>query len=110
MKPLLEGIVFLGSLVAGGVACLITGWKFMQQVRGGRRGRIAATMMYGATALLLAMIPTSLAWSAWWIGKLAGFPFFSPDGGELVGVGVLGSLIALGSAVLFAVVMAFQAL
>jgi hypothetical protein len=109
----IEAIVCWGSLLIGVIACLSVGWLLLRAIRRGKLGRFLATVIQGGASLLLGVVPLFIAVSARSVAKLAGFTILSRDGGNdgnLTGVGIMGYIVAIGAAVLFAAVMLFQAL
>jgi hypothetical protein len=109
----IETIVCWGSLLIGVIACLSVGWLLMRAIRRGKLGRFLATVIQGVASLVLGVVPLFFAMSARSVAKLAGITMLSRDGGNdgnLTGVGIMGYIVAIGAAVLFAVVMLFQAL
>jgi len=113
MKNTSDTIVSWGSLLIGVIVSILVGWLLIQEVRRGRSGRFRATVLYGVAIPVLGAVPLLLALGAKWLGTLAGFALFAGNGGNdgnLVGVGIIGMIVALGAAILFAAVMLFQAL
>ena len=113
MKSAIEVLVSWGALLIGVIVCIFVGWMLIQEVRRRRRGRFSATVIYGLTIPVTAAVPLVVALGAKWFGAFAGFALFSGNGGNdgnLVGVGVMGMIVAFGATVLFAAVMLFQAL
>jgi hypothetical protein len=75
--------------------------------------REAQKLVYGFASPFLVVVPLLIAYSARWLGALVRFSIFSKesaDDGVMVGIGIVGMVIAFGAAVLFTVVMIFQAL
>jgi ABC-type glycerol-3-phosphate transport system permease component len=113
MQNDIEIIVSWGSLLIGVIACMFVGWLLIRAVHRGRVGRFLATVIYGGAIPVTGAVPLLIALGARWLGTLAGFALFSGNGGNdgnLVGVGIMGMIVALGATVLFAAVMLFQAL
>src|SRR5262245_48004263 len=113
MNELIEGAVFWGSLLGGGVACLLAGWFLLGWVRQKKTGRFLAVIIYGCAAPFLGMVPVVVGYMTRWVGNLAGisiFPKTSADDGIMVGIGIMGILVAAGFAGLFILVMIFQAI
>lgn len=109
----LEIIICWGSLLIGLVACLVVMWLLMRAVRKGTLGRFLATVIQGGGIIVLGIVPAIIATAATWVARLGGMTLFSREGGNdgmLVGVGVIGLIVALGAAVLFAAIMIVQAL
>lgn len=112
MNQIVEPVVFWGALLAGLVVYALVGWQLMRAVRRGKPGRFVAVIAYGAATPFMAMVPVFIAYAARWVATLAGFPVFpkgSADDGVMVGIGIFGIIMAMGAAVLFALVMIFQA-
>jgi len=112
-KRVIEAIICWGSLLFGVIVCLSVGWLLMRAIRRGKLGRLLATVIQGVASPFLGVLPLFIAMSVRSVAKLAGFTIFSRDGGNdglLTGVGIMGLLVAIGAAVLFAAVMLFQAL
>ena len=108
----MEVIVSWGAVLIGAIACAFVGRLLIREVRGGKRGRISATVVYGLTGLVTGAVPLIIAAGAKWLGSLAGLPVFSGSGGNdgnLVGVGIMGFVIAFVATGIFAALMTFQA-
>ena len=109
----IEVVVAWGSLLIGLIACLIFGWLLMRAVRRGKLGRLLAAFLHGVAIPVLGIAPLAIATGVRWLALLAGMPLFTRDGGNdglLIGLGFMGIIVAAGAALLFAVVMLFQAL
>lgn len=113
MKNDIEMIVSWGSVLIGVIVCIFVGWLLIREVRRGRRGRFRATVIYGLAISVTGAVPLIIALGARWLGTLAGFALFSGNGGNdgnLVGVAIMGMMVAVGATGLFAAIMLFQAL
>jgi len=108
----MEVMVSWGAVLIGVIACGLVGRLLIRDVRGGKRGRFGATVVYGLTVPVTGALPLIVAEGAKGLGSLAGFALFSGNGGNdgnLVGVGIIGFLIAFGATAIFAAAMLFQA-
>ncbi|MBI2999381.1 MAG: hypothetical protein HYY46_13190 [Deltaproteobacteria bacterium] len=108
----MEVIVSWGAVLIGLIVCTFVGRLLIREVRAGKRGRFSATVIYGLAVPVMGAVPLIIAAGVRWLGSLAGFAVFSGNGGNdgnLVGVGIMGFVIAFGATVLFAAVMLFQA-
>jgi hypothetical protein len=108
----MEVIISWGAVLIGVIACAFVWRMLIREVRGGKRGRFSATVVYGLAVPVTGAVPLIVAASAKWLGSLAGFAVFAGNGGNdgnLVDVGITGFVIAFGETGLFAAVMLFQA-
>ncbi len=113
MKQSFETSVCWASLLIGLILCLSVGWLLMRAVRRGKLGRFAATAIQGGAIPVLGIVPIAIAHCARSLVTRCGYPIFNGNGGNdgnLVGVGIMGLLVAIGAALLFAAIMLFQAL